>query len=40
MTIIAPDGTVRLNGIHPAMSQKQAQETIDALLKEFKLGAK
>jgi len=37
MAIIGPDGTVRVNGIHPAMAHDQAKETIHALLKEFKL---
>ena len=37
MTIIAPDGTVRHNGIHPAAPHPQKTEKIDALLKEFGL---
>lgn len=37
MTIIAPDGTVRHNGIHPAMPLEQKTEKIDAILKEFNL---
>jgi thiol-disulfide isomerase/thioredoxin len=39
MTVIAPDGTIRVNGLHPS-APAQAQEavdTIDAVLKEFKM---
>ena len=35
MAIIAPDGTVRHNGIHPAAPHGEKVEKIDALLKEF-----
>jgi len=35
MAIIAPDGTVRHTGLHPAMPHAQKVEMIDALLKEF-----
>lgn len=38
MTIIAPDGTVRYNDLHPAMPLAQKTEKIDAILKEFKLA--
>jgi thiol-disulfide isomerase/thioredoxin len=38
MTIIAPDGTVRHNGMHPgAVPHAQKVKMIDALLKEFNL---
>ena len=37
MTIIAPDGTVRHNGLHPAIPLAEKAEKIDAILKEFKL---
>ena len=37
MTIIAPDGTVRHNGMHPATPHPQKAEKIDAILKEFGL---
>lgn len=37
MAIIAPDGTVRHNGMHPATPHAQKAEKIDAILKEFKL---
>jgi thiol-disulfide isomerase/thioredoxin len=37
MTIIAPDGTIRHNGMHPAAPHAQKVEKIDAILKEFKL---
>lgn len=37
MTIVAPDGTVRHNDLHPAMPHAQKVEKIDALLKEFRL---
>jgi thiol-disulfide isomerase/thioredoxin len=37
MAIIAPDGTVRHNGIHPATPHAEKAEKIDAILKEFKL---
>jgi thiol-disulfide isomerase/thioredoxin len=40
MAIIAPDGTVRHNGLHPGMPHAKKLELIDALLAEFrKLGA-
>jgi thiol-disulfide isomerase/thioredoxin len=35
MTIIAPDGTVRHNGLHPASPHQEKVQKIDALLKEF-----
>jgi thiol-disulfide isomerase/thioredoxin len=35
MTIIAPDGTVRHNGLHPGMPHAEKLAMIDALLKEF-----
>jgi thiol-disulfide isomerase/thioredoxin len=35
MVIIAPDGTVRHSGLHPAMPQEEKTTKIDALLKEF-----
>jgi len=35
MTIIAPDGTVRHNDLHPAMPHAEKVEKIDAILKEF-----
>lgn len=35
MAILAPDGTVRHTGLHPAMPHEQKVEMIDALLKEF-----
>lgn len=38
MTIIAPDGTVRHNDLHPAMPHAQKTEKIDAILKEFRLA--
>lgn len=37
MTIIAPDGTVRHNDLHPAMPESAKTEKIDAILKEFHL---
>ncbi|MBI5766240.1 MAG: TlpA family protein disulfide reductase [Verrucomicrobia bacterium] len=37
MAIIAPDGTVRHNGMHPATPHAQKTVKIDALLKEFNL---
>lgn len=37
MTIIAPDGTVRFNNLHPAMPEAMKTEKIDAILKEFHL---
>ncbi len=37
MAIIAPDGTVRHAGLHPAMPHAQKVAMIDALLKEFNL---
>lgn len=36
VTIIAPDGTVRHNGLHPGSSLESKTELIDAILKEFK----
>lgn len=35
MAIIAPDGTVRHNGLHPSMPHARKLELIDELLKEF-----
>ena len=35
MAIIAPDGTVRHNGLHPGMPHAEKLEKVDALLKEF-----
>lgn len=35
MAIIAPDGTVRHTGLHPAMPSPEKYEMIDAILKEF-----
>lgn len=35
MAIIAPDGTVRHTGLHPAMPHAEKQEKINAILKEF-----
>lgn len=35
MTIIAPDGTVRYNGLHPAIPHAEKTTKIDAILKEF-----
>ena len=35
MAIIAPDGTLRFNGLHPGMPDEEKREKIDALLKEF-----
>jgi thiol-disulfide isomerase/thioredoxin len=37
MTIIAPDGTVRFNDLHPAMPEAMKTEKIDGILKEFHL---
>jgi thiol-disulfide isomerase/thioredoxin len=37
MAIIAPDGTVRHTGLHPAMPHEEKVEKINAILKEFKL---
>lgn len=37
MAIVAPDGTLRHTGLHPAMPHAEKTEKIDALLKEFKL---
>jgi len=37
MAIIAPDGTLRHTGLHPALPHPEKVEKIDALLKEFKL---
>ncbi len=37
MVIIAPDGTVRHRGLHPAEPLADKVEKIDAILKEFKL---
>lgn len=35
MAIIAPDGTVRHNGLHPSLPHAEKVEKIDAILKEF-----
>jgi hypothetical protein len=35
MAIVAPDGTVRYNGLHPGMPQAEKVAIIDGLLKEF-----
>ena len=35
MAIIAPDGTVRQNGLHPSMPHREKIQMVDALLKEF-----
>ena len=35
MAIVAPDGTVRYNGLHPAAPHAEKTAKIDALLKEF-----
>jgi thiol-disulfide isomerase/thioredoxin len=35
MAIIAPDGTLRHTGLHPAMPHAEKVQKIDALLKEF-----
>lgn len=37
MAIVAPDGTVRHTGLHPAMPHEEKARLIDALLKEFNL---
>ncbi len=37
MAILAPDGTVRHTGLHPAMPDDEKHALIDALLKEFNL---
>jgi thiol-disulfide isomerase/thioredoxin len=37
MAIVAPDGTVRHTGLHPAMPLAEKTVKIDALLKEFGL---
>ncbi len=37
MTIIAPDGTIRRTGLHPAMPHAEKTAIIDAILKEFSL---
>jgi len=37
MAIVAPDGTVRHNGLHPAIALTEKTSKIDALLTEFKL---
>lgn len=37
MAIVAPDGTLRHVGLHPAMPHDQKLAMIDALLKEFEL---
>jgi thiol-disulfide isomerase/thioredoxin len=37
MAIVAPDGTVRHNGMHPSTPQAEKFEKIDAILKEFRL---
>ena len=39
VAIIAPDGTVRFNGLHPAGKLSAKTEKIDAILKEFNLAA-
>jgi len=35
MAIIAPDGTVRHNGLHPGMPHADKLQMIDQILKEF-----
>jgi len=40
LAIIAPDGTVRHNGLHPGMPHAQKLELIDEILKEFASPAK
>jgi thiol-disulfide isomerase/thioredoxin len=35
MAIIAPDGTIRHNGLHPGMPHAEKLEKIDEILKEF-----
>ncbi|GAB1487622.1 hypothetical protein MASR2M8_00620 [Opitutaceae bacterium] len=35
MTIIAPDGTIRHTGLHPAMPHEEKVAMIDAILEEF-----
>ncbi len=37
MAIIAPDGTVRHSGLHPAMPHAEKTAMIDAILREFEL---
>jgi thiol-disulfide isomerase/thioredoxin len=37
LAIIAPDGTLRHNGLHPSMPKEEKLELIDALLEEFDL---
>jgi len=37
MAIIAPDGSVRHTGLHPAMPHAEKTKKIDAILKEFNL---
>ncbi len=37
MAIIAPDGTVRHTGLHPAMPHDKKLQMIDAILEEFEL---
>jgi len=37
MAILAPDGTIRHTGLHPAMPHAEKVEKIDAILKEFGL---
>jgi len=37
MAILAPDGTVRHTGLHPAMPSDEKYALIDAILQEFKL---
>ena len=37
MAIVAPDGTVRHTGLHPAMPSDEKYALIDAILQEFKL---
>jgi thiol-disulfide isomerase/thioredoxin len=39
VTLIAPDGTVRFNGLHPTDPLPEKAAKIDALLKEFGLNA-
>ena len=39
MAILAPDGTVRHTGLHPAMPDEEKHALIDAILKEFNLPA-
>lgn len=37
MAIIAPDGTVRYNGMHPATPHAEKVKKIDPILREFGL---